>query len=183
MPSDPVKPLRTRPLERRDAERLSLAFREIGWSKPSSIFLGYLEECTSDDRWVLVADWDGDVAGYVTLLWESRDPVFRDREIPEIVDLNVLPRFRGRGIGNALLDEAEVQARRRSEIVGLRVGLHSGYGGAQRLYVRRGYVPDGAGALKGTEVIEEGARIILDDDVTIRMLKRLSLADEPRAAE
>lgn len=165
--------LTTRPLERRDAERLSLAFREIGWSKPSSIFLRYVEDCASNHRWARVAEWDGDVAGYVTVLWESRDPVFREGGIPEVEDLNVLPRYRGQGIGNRLLDEAEAQARERGEMVGLRVGLHSGYGSAQRIYVKRGYVPDGAGALKGTEVIDEGARISLDDDVTIRMLKRL----------
>lgn len=181
MRSNLVTPLHTRPLERRDAERLSSAFREIGWSKPPSIFLRYVEECTSTHRWARVAEWGGDIAGYITLLWESRDSAFRDREIPEIVDLNVLPGHRGKGIGSTLLDEAEAQALERGEMVGLRVGLHSGYGNAQRLYVKRGYVPDGAGALKGNAVIEEGATISLDDDVTIRMLKRLSLTDDPVA--
>ena len=169
-----MRPLSTRPLEHEDADTLASAFDEIGWSKPPSLFLRYLEDCAEGRRWARVAEWEGAVAGYVTLLWESGDPVLRERDIPEIVDLNVLPPYRGKGIGSTLLDEAESRARERRDVVGLRVGLHAGYGSAQRIYVKRGYVPDGAGALKGTEPIAEGAAIRFDDDVTLRMLKPLS---------
>ena len=75
--------------------------------------------------------------------------------------------------GSALMDEAEADARRTSDVVGLRVGLHSGYEAAQRLYVRRGYLPDGAGAILDGRSVSEGAQIRLDDDVTLRMTKRL----------
>lgn len=37
------------------------------------------------------------------------------------------------------------QAAETSDTVCLGVGLHSGYGAAQRMYVLRGYVPDGSG--------------------------------------
>jgi GNAT superfamily N-acetyltransferase len=62
-------------------------------------------------------------------------------------DLNVLPDFRNQGIGNALLDAIESTARDRSEVVGLGVGLYRDYGAAQKIYVRRGYLPDGQGVM------------------------------------
>ena len=32
-----------------------------------------------------------------------------------------------------------------ADVVSLAVGLHTGYGQAQRLYIKRGYIPDGTG--------------------------------------
>lgn len=164
---------RLRPLSRQDAERLSAAFAAIGWSKPVSTFERYAEEQERGTRWLAVAELPDALAGYVTVAWSARDPVLRAAGIPEIEDLNVLPAFRGRGIGSSLMDAAEAEIARRADTAGLRVGLHSGYGRAQRLYVRRGYLPDGAGAVIEGEVVSEGAQIALDDEVTLRLTKRL----------
>lgn len=160
-----------RPLRLEDAETLSEAFSSIGWSKPPCTFRGYLHEQSQGIRWVGVADVGGRAAGYVTLVWVASDPGLRSLGIPEIMDLNVLPEFRRRGLGAALLDAAEAEASNRGPRVGLRMGLHAGYGAAQRLYVRRGYMPDGAGALRGTDAVAEGASVRLDDDLTLRMIK------------
>ena len=65
--------------------------------------------------------------------------------LPETVDFGVLEKFRGRGIGSRLMDEAEKIASSYADIVYLGVGLHSGYGSAQRMYLKRGYLPDGKG--------------------------------------
>ena len=54
-------------------------------------------------------------------------------------------RFQRRGIGSRLLEAAEKAAASSGSAVTLGVGLHSGYGPAQRLYVKRGYIPDGSG--------------------------------------
>lgn len=170
--------LSTRALSLQDTERLSEAFRAIGWSKPPAIFQQYLEEEGRGARWTRVAEWDGEAAGYVTIAWEPADPEFASRGIPEIMDLNVLPRFRNRGIGNALLAEAELKVSRRSSRVGIRVGLHPGYGAAQRLYVQRGYVPDGAGVVVNGLAPAEGSEIRLDDEATLRMIKRLPGASD-----
>lgn len=43
------------------------------------------------------------------------------------------------------MEEAEKRVKPISDKVTLGVGLHSGYGSAQRLYVKRGYLPDGSG--------------------------------------
>jgi len=134
----------------------------------------YLEEQEAGQRVVILAERDGEPVGYTTLLWSADDPVFRARDVPEISDLWVASGHRGRGLGSALLVEVERMAATKSEVVGLNVGLHSGYGAAQRLYVRRGYVPDGSGVVVEGETVPEGATICLDDDpiVTLRMTKR-----------
>lgn len=138
----------------------------------------YLEDEAFGRRWILVAQVEGRIAGYITLLWEADDTAFRSTDVPEISDLRVFPDYRRRGIGTALLDEAEAHAATRSRVVGLNVGLHSGYGSAQRLYARRGYVPDGSGVVSEGVTVPEGATIRLDDDpvVTLRMTKVL---DDP----
>lgn len=36
-----------------------------------------------------------------------------------------------------------------ASMVYLGVGMHSGYGSAQRMYIKRGYIPDGTGVWHG----------------------------------
>lgn len=163
-----------RPMRVADAGPLSRAFREIGWSKPEATFEGYVAEQSEGLRFTQVVVVDGEPAGYVTLVWASADPVFAAADVPEIVDLNVLPHARGRGFGSMLVAAAEQEAWSRSSVVGLRVGLHPGYGAAQRLYARRGYVPDGRGVVVDGEPVAEGAEVVLDDDANLRMTKRLA---------
>ena len=43
------------------------------------------------------------------------------------------------------MDAAEALASEASDVVCIGVGMYPGYGAAQRLYVKRGYVPDGSG--------------------------------------
>ena len=162
-----------RPLEEADASAFEEAFAEMGWSKPAAQFLRYFQEQESGHRTVLVAQWEGTVAGYVTILWESGDPHFRSRGIPEISDFNVLAKCRRKGIGGTLMDAAETIAAKSCGVVGLGVGLHPGYGSAQRLYVRRGYVPDGAGVVVEGDPVPEGAELRLDDRAMLRMTKEL----------
>ncbi|MDT8369570.1 MAG: hypothetical protein RQ745_10210 [Longimicrobiales bacterium] len=71
------------------------------------------------------------------------------------------------------MDAAEALVVERSPVVGLGVGLHSGYGSAQRLYLQRGYVPDGAGVVVDGRSVPEGAELKLDDSLVLRMTKEL----------
>ncbi len=48
---------------------------------------------------------------------------------------------------HALMDAVEEIALEKYGIVGLGVGLYDSYGSAQRMYARRGYVPDGRGVM------------------------------------
>ena len=162
-----------RTMDQSDPETISAAFVAIGWHKPRTLFERYLAEQERGHRLAFVAEWRGKFAGYVTLLWVSDYPPFADRQVPEISDLNVLPALRRQGIGNALLDRAESAATTRSTVVGLGVGLSSDYGAAQRIYARRGYLPDGRGVMYNNQPVEPGATICIDDDATLRFTRLL----------
>src|SRR5215813_4448883 len=161
-----------RSMDESDPETISAAFSALGWDKPNSLFQRYLAEQDRGHRLAFVAEWRGEFAGYVTLVWVSNYRPFAERQVPEISDLNVLPAHRRQGIGNALLDRAESAASSRSSVVGLGVGLSSDYGAAQRIYVRRGYLPDGRGIMYNNQPVEPGAVIRIDDGATL-MLTRL----------
>jgi GNAT superfamily N-acetyltransferase len=124
-------------------------------------------------RVLLVGLLEGSVAGHGSLVWQPGYPPFRDRGIPEIQDLNVAPQFRRRGVASRILEEAERIASPRSKIIGIAFGLHAGYRGAQRLYILRGYVPDGHGVFHGGRFPEEGEPVRLDDDLTLHLTKEL----------
>jgi len=151
------------------------AFAQHNWSKPRSTFEGYLKDQIERKRMVWVALQDHQLAGYVTLLWESRYEPFRTSHIPEIVDLNVLPPFRQSGIGSLLLDTAERESSQRCDQVGLGVGLYGGpdggYGPAQKLYINRGYIPDGRGVTYDYKTVTPGDTVPLDDDLVLWLMK------------
>jgi hypothetical protein len=71
------------------------------------------------------------------------------------------------------MDVAEALAKDNSDYVSLSVGLHYGYGTAQRMYVKRGYIPDGTGAWYNGKQLEQYADCANDDDLTLYFLKAL----------
>ena len=127
-----------------DIESLSHGFMNQGWPGREEILARYFLEQESGEREVLVTEIDGAVAGYVTILPSAKHGPFAE-VYPELSDFNVFEPFQNQGIGNLLLEEAEKRVRLISDKVTLGVGLHSGYGPAQRLYIKRGYIPDGTG--------------------------------------
>ena len=156
-----------RPLRESDPAWIASAFAATGWSKPRELYERYLAEQEVSQRHVWVAHVNDQVAGYVTLNWRPTYPPFRAERIPEIQDLNVLPTFRRRGIGSALLDTAESEAGKRTTILGIAVGLGAEYGPAQRLYVKRGYVPDGRGVAYNYRTVPYGEQVVVDDDLVL----------------
>ena len=156
-----------------DVQTIAAAFAQLGWNKPASQYEHYLKEQDAGKRVVLVATIDGEFAGYVTILWESPYPYFWQAEIPEIVDFNVLPKFRQQGVGSQLMDEAERRIAERSPIAGIGVGLTADYGAAQILYVKRGYIPNGQAIAKDGKPLINGERISLDDGVILYFTKVL----------
>jgi GNAT superfamily N-acetyltransferase len=107
--------------------------------------------------------------------WAPTYPGFLEHRIPEVQDLNVLPQFRKQGIGTRLLDRAEEEIARRSAIAGIGFGLHPGYCSAQRLYVKRGYIPDGQGVWQRDHVVQEGMQAVFDDDLVLHLTKQLQV--------
>jgi GNAT superfamily N-acetyltransferase len=159
------------PLRDDDPDVFEAAFGAIGWTKPAAQYVRYLDEQTEGARSVLVARRDGELLGYVTVLWASDYPTFRDGEIPEIQDFNVLPQARRQGIGSALMDAAEALIAEHSPVAGIGVGLHPDYGAAQRLYVLRGYVPDGRGIAWNLTHVTPGQQVPVDDDLALYFTK------------
>ena len=153
------------------------AFGRANWPKPAAIFETYLQEQLTGARLVWVAYVNDQFAGYVTLNWQSQYESFAAARIPEIMDLNVLPPFRKVGVGSMLLDIAEKEAATKSEVVGIGVGLYAGedggYGSAQRLYVKRGYIPDGQGVTYNYQPTIPGNSYPLDDDLVLWFTKKL----------
>ena len=156
-----------------DISSIADAFTTLGWNKPASQYEQYLAEQQAGARVVLVALFDHDFAGYVTIVWHSHYPPFVAAQIPEIVDFNVLPHYRQRGIGSRLMDEAERRIAVRSSVVGIGVGLYRDYGAAQRMYVKRGYVPDGRGVYYDTDQVQPGQRVPVDDSLALFFTKAL----------
>ena len=53
------------------------------------------------------------------------------------------------------------------------VGMYPGYGAAQRLYVKRGYVPDGSGLWYRDRPLAPMAPCANDDDLVLHLSKKL----------
>lgn len=165
--------LTLRLLDAQAIQPIAAAFAELGWDKPASQYEKYLSEQEAGDRVVLVAFLNGEFAGYVTIVWRSHYPAFALEKIPEIVDFNVLPQFRRQGIGAKLMDEAEQRVAAVSSVVGIGVGMTADYGAAQRMYARRGYIPDGHGLFSRGQPVQYGQSVTVDDDLALYFTKKL----------
>ncbi len=168
-----ASPYSFRELRQTDIPLIAAAFAAIGWNKPASLFQHYFQQQESNQRCVWVAFDGEDFLGYVTLKWHSDYPNFHKHGIPEINDFNVLPVFRNKGIGSKLLDLAEAEAHVRCSVVGLGVGLYADYGNAQKLYVKRGYIPDGHGVTYQYQPVVPGKEYPVDDDLALWFVKKL----------
>ena len=171
----PEGAIEIRLLEEHDVQPVSAAFDTAGWkNKQPALFGGYLSEQDDGRRIVLLALLGGEVAGYLTVDWMPTYPPFRRDGIPEIQDFNVLPPLRRRGIGSRLMDEAERRIAERSSVAGIGFGMFNSYGAAQRMYVKRGYVPDGRGLWYRDRYVGPGDRVTADDDLVLFLTKRLT---------
>ncbi len=166
--------LTIRELQAQDIQPIARAFAQLGWDKPATQYTRYLAEQNAGTRVCLVATVDGDFAGYVNVLWQSDYAPFRAASIPEVADFNVLPHYRRRKIGTRLMDQAEACIAQRSTIAGIGVGMYPDYGAAQRLYVLRGYVPDGRGLTYGARILQPMEPAINDDALALYLTKQLA---------
>ena len=163
-----------RELREADAEYFAAEECAQGWESSPERYQIRLKDSAEGRCVALAAEYDGTPAGNINLYFETTGGPFRDKGYPVIVDLGVLEKFRRRGIGKRLMDMAEAIASERSDTVCLAVGLHDGYGAAQRLYAKRGYVPDGSGIWYGDHpawAYDESYPI--DDDLVMWMSKKL----------
>ncbi len=164
-------PITIRLLKSGDIPLLTSVPSFLNWNVPESYFIGLLSEQKTGKRVILVACVDSNLAGYVTVKWQSDYPPFAEKSIPEINDLRVLSQFRRRGVATALLDEAERRIFERFPLAGIGVGLYADYGPAQRMYALRGYVPDGLGISYKNRPVSPGNDVRVDDDLILYMTR------------
>jgi GNAT superfamily N-acetyltransferase len=123
----------------------------------------------------LIAVHDDRAVGFASILWDSDYAGFRERGIPLLHQLAVSGPFRRQGVATLLMDAAEDLARVRGiTVLGITVGLFDEYGPAQRLYARRGYVPDGRGACQGQRPLSQGMPVTMDHDLILWLTKDLA---------
>lgn len=146
-----------------------------GWHQDISKYLNRLEDQKNGRCISLVAVFDGQTAGYINIYPNNTWGAFGGKGLPEIVDFGVLEKYRRHGIGSALMDAAEQIVGEYSDTVYLGVGLHSGYGSAQRMYVKRGYIPDGSGVWYRDKVCMPYENCCNDDDLVLYMSKNLTI--------
>ena len=161
-----------RKMQTSDAKELSQGFINQGWPGREEILARYFLEQECGEREVLVAEVKGALAGYITILPSAKHGPFAE-VYPELSDFNVFEHFRNQGIGNQLLEKAEKRVKFVSSKVTLGVGLHLGYGPAQRLYIRRSYIPDGTCVWYRNKPLEMGASCQNDDDLVLYLSKDL----------
>lgn len=163
---------RIRRMTEEDIDTVFRTFDEYDIRKPREYVERCWEENNNGRRITLLAFRDGQFAGSLHLLACSGYPYFAENGIPEINDFNVIPPLRRQGVGNALMDAIERIALEKYGIVGIGVGLYASYGSAQRMYARRGYIPDGRGVMYDHRPVQPGSQTCVDDDLALYMTKR-----------
>lgn len=112
------------------------------WHKTQEQFEGYLAEQERGERTIFLAWLDEKVVGYVTILWLPRFEIFKEENIPEIVDLNVITDYQRQGIGTQLIQESETFCRNKNiPSLGISVELTPVYETASQLYQKLLYFP------------------------------------------
>ena len=150
-----------------------------GWHIDISKYLARLQDQSAGKCVSLTAVYKGLPAGYVSVYLTGLSGAFSGEGLPEIVDFSVLEKYRRKGIGSKLMDIAEEIAGQYADTVWLGVGLHSGYGSAQRMYVKRGYIPDGTGVwYRNKPCAQYETEIANDDDLLLFLSKKLEWKGE-----
>ena len=120
-----------------------------------------------------IAFYDDQIAGHAFLYYDCKWGGLGNRGLPGVADLVVYEPYRRKGIATALMDAAEREARKVHSRIYLEVCLNSDYGPAQRLYIKRGYVPDGAGVYYEGKVLGLNEACRNDDELTLCLVKEL----------
>lgn len=165
--------LKLRPISKEDAPIIHKAFQQQGWEKPIAQYERYFEYQAAGIRAVIIAEVEEEFAGYLTIAWAASYLPFREKNIPEIIDFNVLQKFQRQGVGTRLMDEAERRIEKVSKYAGIGFGLTKDYGAAQILYINRHYIPDGNGLVKDSKPLDYGEEVVIGHDLVFYLLKEL----------
>lgn len=163
-----------RNMEEADAPIFVDEYTAQGWHDDIEGYLMRLRDQAEGKCVALTAEYQSCPAGGLYLYLNALEGPFKDKAWPEIVDFNVLKKYQRKGIGNRLMDVAEQTAAQHADTVCLGVGLSREYGTAQRMYVKRGYVPDGSGVwYQNEQCVQYETNCTVDDDLVLFLSKKL----------
>lgn len=155
-----------------DIDKILDNFAKQNWHKPKEVLEKYLTQQYKQERYVLIAEYQNTIAGYITIKKATKYGPYQNT-YPELSDFIVFMPYQKNGIGNKLLECAETICAQFANTVTLAVGLHAGYGQAQRLYSKRGYLLEGSGVYYQNQKLTPYTNCINDDDLVIYMYKPL----------
>ena len=163
-----------RNMEEADAQILTDEYTAQGWHSDVDYYLMRIREQAEGKCVALTAEFQGHPAGNEFLYLKANEGLFKGTNWPIIVDFNVLKKYQRKGIGSRMMDVAEQLAGQYADTVCLGVGLSREYGTAQRMYVRRGYIPDGSGVwYQDKQCVQYETVCTVDDDLVLYMAKKL----------
>jgi len=123
---------------------------------------------SNDQGATFVARCGQEIAGYITVARKARI-----KDMPCIANFVVFEPYRRLGLGSRLMDIAEAYLAQGADKVVLWVPIIGRYGPAQRLYAKRGYIPDGDGVVKHGIPVKEGEMHRIDEDLLLCLVKDL----------
>ena len=163
-----------RDMEAADAQILNDEYTAQGWHPDIDYYHMRMREHAEGKCVALTAVYQGHPAGAVYVYFSAQEGPFKGKGWPEIVDFGVLQKYQRKGIGNRMMDTAEQIASQHADTVCLGVGLCREYGTAQRMYVKRGYIPDGSGVwYQNKQCVQYETVCTIDDDLVLFLSKRL----------
>ena len=163
-----------RDMEAADAQVFYDEYTAQGWHPDIEYYLMRIREAAEGKCVALTAEYQGHPAGSLYLYINAKEGPFKEKGWPVIVDFSVLMKYQKKGIGNRLMDAAEQIAAQHADNVCLGVGLSREYGTAQRMYVKRGYIPDGSGVwYQDKQCVQYETVCTVDDDLVLFLSKKL----------
>ena len=163
-----------RSMEAADAQAFYGEYLAQGWHPDISVYEMRMKHEAEGKCVTLVAEYRGHPAGSVYVYMAPHDGPFKGKDWPEIHDFSVLKKYQRKGIGSRLMDAAERIAAKYADTVCLGVGVCDSYGSAQRMYIKRGYVPDGSGVwYQGKQCVQYETDCTVDDDLILYLSKKL----------
>jgi ribosomal protein S18 acetylase RimI-like enzyme len=148
--------------------------KEAFFSGDDAIIEDHFQEHENAASTTILGYEAGRLVGIVTIRWNCRYPLFRQRGIPLIQNIEIRYEDRGRGLGDQMLERAEEEIACRAPVAGLVVGISEDYGPAQRLYAKRGFIPDGRGVCREFTPLKNGDQVIVGHHLLIWLLKDVS---------
>ena len=163
-----------RSMEEADVQVFYDEYTAQGWHPEVAYYLMRVREQAEGKCVALTAEYQGSPAGAVYVYLAAKEGPFKGTGWPIIVDFSVLKKYQRKGIGSRLMDAAEQVAGQYADTVCLGVGLCKEYGSAQRMYAKRGYIPDGSGVwYRDKPCVQYETVCTVDDDLVLYLSKRL----------